>query len=332
MKTTTKLISLIILLSTAGCQDLFFEPEPQNNPEAIFEELWGEFDRHYAPFEERGVDWDEQYSIFRPQLTQSTANDELEAIFKQMMGTLNDSHVDLIVPGKDSWIANRYVNEKVDHELFNIDLIKDKYLENNYLINGYELNTYGWIGDVGYVHMKWISDNMFDFPAILDYFENAKGLIIDIRHNGGGQHMWGLENSGRLTNEKRLTHRVKTKNGTGKDDYTDWYDWYLEPEGEYYNKPIVFLTDRYTISAGERMTYAYKVLPNATHMGDTTNGSIGTKVPRELANGWKYSIVTQKVMSAGGTLYEGVGIPPEIYVKNTMTEMNQGIDRTFDQA
>lgn len=173
MKTTTKLIAIFMVLGLAGCQDLFFEPVPQNDPEAIFEDLWGEFDKHYAPFEERGVDWDVQYSIYRPQVSASTTDAQLESIFKQLLTELNDCHVDLVVPNKPAWKANQYVNDKIDDELFNLDLIKENYLQNSYQINGYDLNTYGWIGDIGYVHMRWISDNMFDFPAILDYFEDS---------------------------------------------------------------------------------------------------------------------------------------------------------------
>ena len=55
-------------------------------------------------------------------------------------------------------------------------------------------------------------------------------------------------------------------------------------------------------------------------------------VGRDLANGWKYSIVTQKIEGFDGQYYEGTGIPPEIYVKNTMAEMDQGIDRTLEEA
>ena len=144
--------------------------------------------------------------------------------------------------------------------------------------------------------------------------------------------MWGYENMGRLTDKKRLAHRSKTKNGIGDDDYTEWFDWYIEPKGEYFDKPIVYLTDRYTISAGERMTYAMKSLPNVLHMGDTTNGSISSMAGRDLANGWKYSIVPQKIEGFDGVYYEGVGIPPEVYIKNTFTEMSQGIDRTLEAA
>ena len=332
MKFINNIYLLLILIVLASCEKTFFEPEPTNTAEQNFETLWNEFNDHYAPFEERGVDWNSQYSLYRHQVTSNTTDDQLFDIFKQMLGSLDDCHVDLNVPGKDSWKANKHVNDKIEDELFDLDLIKTKYLNNEYQINGYDINTYGWIGEVGYVHMVWVSDNMYDFPAILDYFKDAKGLILDYRHNGGGQFMWGFESMGRIVDQTRLTHKSKTKNGRGVDDYTAWYDWSIVPEGPYFDKTIVYLTDRYTISAAERMTYAMKVLPNVTHMGDTTNGAIGTKVGRELPNGWKYTIVTQKIEGYDGKFYEGIGIPPEIYVKNTMDEMNQGIDRTLENA
>ncbi|MCB0504949.1 MAG: S41 family peptidase [Cyclobacteriaceae bacterium] len=331
MKSITTTLFILSLIVFTSCEN-FYENVPANTAEENFELLWNEFNNHYAPFEERGVDWDEQYAIFRPQVTSSTTDAELYEIFKQMLGTLNDSHVSLTIPGQATWRSNQYVNDKVDDELFDLELIKTKYLSNEYKINGYDFNTYGWIGDIGYVHMVWVTDNMYDLDAILDYFKDAKGLIIDYRHNGGGTFMWGYESMGRLVDKPRLTHRSKTKNGTGKNDYTEWFDWYIHPKGEYYNKPIVFLTDKYSISSAERMTYAFKVLPNVIHMGDSTNGSIGTKVGRELPNGWAYTIVTQKIEGFDGNFYEGVGIPPDVYVKNTLSEMQSGIDRTLEEA
>lgn len=55
------------------------------------------------------------------------------------------------------------------------------------------------------------------------------------------------------------------------------------------------------------------------------------KLP-EVDNGWKYSIITQNVTNSDGLYYEGVGIPPEIYIKNTMAERDQCIDRTRGDA
>ena len=47
-----------------------------NMAESNFESLWNEFNNHYAPFEERGVDWDQQYGIYRPMVTPTTTDQE----------------------------------------------------------------------------------------------------------------------------------------------------------------------------------------------------------------------------------------------------------------
>lgn len=74
---------------------------------------------------------------------------------------------------------------------------------------------------------------------------------------------------------------------------------------------------------------AFKTLPNVTVVGDTTNGAHGTMIGRELANGWFYSIVIQKVKLYDGISYEGIGIAPDVYSKNVITEITDGIDKTL---
>jgi C-terminal processing protease CtpA/Prc len=106
----------------------------------------------------------------------------------------------------------------------------------------------------------------------------------------------------------------------------------LSPSGPYFDKPIVLLTDRLTISAGERAVMVLKTLPNLTHVGDTTNGAFATKLGKELANGWDYSIVSQQLEYRDGVDYEGTGMPPDIVMKNTLEEINQGQDKVLEEA
>jgi hypothetical protein len=42
------------------------------------------------------------------------------------------------------------------------------------------------------------------------------------------------------------------------------------------------------------------------------------------------NLVTQKTEFRDGISYEGPGIPPDIYVKNTMEEMEAGLDKAQD--
>lgn len=315
-----------------SCEKAMFEQEPENNPEALFEDLWTTFKTDYAPFEERGVNWDEQYQVYRPQVNPSTSDEELKSVFKSLLRTLNDGHVSLTTPGENVFYSNIIIDQRIDDELFDLEVIKSNYMQGNFKENGFGLNTYGWVGNIGYWHIDAIGENMLEIDEILNYFESADGLIVDMRHNKGGDFTYAFSEFGRFTNQEYLVFRSKTKNGKGPDDYTEWHDWNISPAGEYFNKPIVLITDRYTISAGERTAMAFKTLPNVTHIGDTTNGAFATKIGKELANGWFYTIVTQKIEYRDGLSYEGTGMIPDIYSKNTMSEMQSGQDKTLERA
>src|SRR6185436_14730 len=65
-----------------------------SDPEKNFEVLWTTFHNRYPFFNLRNVDWEKQYDAFRPQVTTKTSDDELVDIFCQMLGPLNDGHVE----------------------------------------------------------------------------------------------------------------------------------------------------------------------------------------------------------------------------------------------
>lgn len=333
MKNLILFIPIILLLSFSSCERVFFESPPENNPIGLFEDLWQNFDDYYANFEQRNVDWQEIYDTYRPIVSLETTEDELWEIFKSMLRPLDDGHVSLIRPNDQYFYSNLVYDQLIDDDLFNLDLIKEKYLNNDYKVNGYEINTYGWLeGNVGYWHMFWTTDNFESIDEILDEFNTADGLIIDFRHNGGGQLTYPFSNFGRLTNQRRFTHRTKTINGPDKNDFSDWFEWYVEPKGKYFDKPIVLITDRYTISAAERILMAFKTLPNVTTLGETTSGGLSTKIVKQMANGWYFSVCPQIVEFADGHSYEGIGFAPDIAVKNTSEEMLGGKDRTLEEA
>ncbi|HEY0740310.1 MAG TPA: S41 family peptidase [Chryseosolibacter sp.] len=321
---------LLLFILFAGC-DNFFEPEPANDPQAIFDNLWQEFSALYGPFEERNVDWDALRSKYRPMVSSSTSEEELYTILTSMLAELDDGHVRLTTPGKEIYHSNRVFREKTDDELFNEALIKDNYLDEGYVDKSSYL--YGTIQrDVIYLRLKAIDDQALILDKVLDQFSDSKGLIIDLRHGRGGDFTWAFDAFSRLTNEKRLVFSSKTRNGPDRNDFTHWYDWYLEPEGKFFDKPIFVLTDRYTLSASERAAMALKVLPKATLVGDTTSGGHSTVIGRELQNSWYYSISTQKTRFMDGKSYEGIGVIPEVPLRNSRANMAAGTDDVLQYA
>lgn len=333
MKKLLPLFPMLLLLLLSSCEKEFIQPVPGNDPEAVFEYFWTSYQEHYANFEVRGVDWQAQYDLYRPQVSANTTDDELFEIFKQMLLPLKDGHIKLIKPGEQVYTPDKYYRERFEDELFDLDLIKNQYMNGDFLINGYDFNTYGWLpNNIGYVWTKWSSVNWEDMDEVLDYFANADGLIFDLRHNGGGDFSEIYSKFGRFTKEERYVFRAKTKNGPGPDDYTEWHDWSIYPEGDYFDKPIVLLTDRYTISAGERAAMAFMALPNVTSVGDTTSGAISTMLLRELPNGWNYSLVPQKIEFLNGIACEGIGLVPDHVIENDPVEMQNGQDRVLEYA
>lgn len=321
-----------LFIGIASCEGLFSEP-PSNDPEAIFENLWATFQQEYAPFEERNVNWEFEYSRFRPLVNSTSSDEELFDVISDLMETLDDGHVSLTAPGKEIYFANRIRREKIDDGLFDLEVIQNNYLEN--IRTDEDQNyVYGKIKNenIGYIFFDNVGNNFFQMNDFLNEFENAEGLIIDLRHNQGGDFTFAFSEIGRLTDQRRFVFKSKTKNGTGADDFTPWFDWFLDPSGDYLDIPIVVLTDRYTISAGERAVMAFMTIPNATTLGDTTNGAHGTMIGRELANGWFYSLVPQKVELYDGKSYEGIGLAPDVYFKNKLEDVILGKDETLEMA
>jgi len=320
------------VLFLSGCEKMFIEP-PKNNPEAIFENLWTTFNEEYAPFEERKVNWDSIYNVYRPLVKSNTTDDELFQVLSNMLKVFDDGHISLTAPNRQVFYSNRIRREKIDDELFNKQIIKT-YLESDFKTGTDESYIYGKIKNqnVAYIFFDYVADNWFVLEEFLNKYNNVNGYIIDLRHNQGGDFTYCFSAIGRLTNQNRYVFRSKTKNGKGKNEYTEWKQWYIEPNGNFVSKPIVLLADRYTISAGERSVMAFKTLPNVTFIGDTTNGAHGTMIGRELANGWYYSLVPQKVELFDGKSYEGIGLAPDIYIKNLISEIEQGQDKTLEYA
>lgn len=325
-------VLLIALFAFTACENMFI-PEPASDPETIFENFWQTLKDDYALFEERNVDWDELYLQYRPKVNTHTTESELYTILTNLIEPIDDGHIALISQQLGSFSSNKYFRNRSSENLFNTELIRNTYLEEGYKSNE-EKYMYGKIRnhEIAYIHFDVFRKESVKLDELLKEYPDVKGYIVDLRSNNGGDVSFSFPFLGRFTKESRLFLTSKTKNGKGPNDYTPWYSWYLNSSGSYIDKPLVILTDRYTVSAAERMVMAVKTLDNVTIIGDTTNGTFGTKISRELANGWFYSYSIQKVLMFDGNSYEGIGLPPDIYIKNDLLEINSSVDKALQTA
>lgn len=325
-------VVILLVMIFTSCEDLLFEKEPSNDPVSNFESLWKTFKERYAVFEQRGVDWDNLYTIYRPQVSENTTDQELYTIITGLLSNLDDGHVSLMAPGKVFWSGHLEFRERTKDLLFNFSITR------NYLSGVKQINNqyfYGKInGDIGYLYIRHLTGEP---PTFMDDFivqnQNSKGIIIDLRHNGGGDFTNGEVIASRFAGSKTLAFSATPKNGPGPSDYGKTYDYFIEARGpNQFTKPVIVITDGYTISAGENLVLYLSALPNVTTVGENTTGAMGERIEKEMPNGWIYSITGQLITAADGKEYEGPGIPPDIYSINTEAELSNNVDRTLQRA
>ena len=235
---------LFLLLMGFCCSRAQESKDPVEN----FEYLWKTFDRHYGIFLPKGVDWNLLYKVYRPKVTSETTEDELFDIMSQMLGHLNDNHVRLRSQTR-SYCAG--ILEEIPREGFSLELVQSKFLRNEFQSRMGGRFHFGWVTDsVGYFHFSGFG-NLEESARIVDEivqtFQNAKGLIIDVRNNGGGSDQVGKAIADRFADKKRLYMTTQIRNGPEYDDFTPPKYFYAEQGGpKQFTKSIVVLTHRYS--------------------------------------------------------------------------------------
>jgi len=328
-------LSVLYLLTCCGCQQLVLGDDAVNDPENNYEIFWRDFDAHYGLFGVRGWDWDSIYTVTQPQVTLQTSDEDLYEIFRSMVEYLDDTHTFIYWPDRAFFAGNRAGNEEVETE-FSAQLIVDEFL--NVIDSSQEESyVYGQLRDrnIGYLYLDNIDNEDLDFgdQLLVDLGHN-EALIIDIRNNGGGSDRVGAALAGRFADREELAYTVQERNGPQWDDFAEKTSYFLKPLGsQQYLKPVVILTDQITVSAAEVMLSYFKLLPRVTQIGTTTSGDFSdTGMRRFLPNGMQYQYSIMKFLQPDGSSLDGVGHVPDIYVRNTVGEIEAGQDRVLERS
>jgi len=330
----------LVCSGLAHAQDL-------SGPEKNFEYLWNAFDRNYAIFGPKRVDWQALYKVYRPEVSAHTSDDELFEIMSSMLGHLNDNHVRLMSekPPRQyiAGILHQILREKNFKDVNETrQFLRRRPVDPKYIKSGYEermggLFSFGWVAEsIGYFHFKGfenIPESTSVIEEILDTFKEARGIIVDVRKNSGGDDRVGKLIADRFADRKRLYMITYTRNGAAYDDFTPPKYWYVEPDGaRQFTKPVILLINRFSLSAAENFALAMRVLPNVTLVGDPTSGVFADVYGDVLPNGWRFSVSYKLFVDYDGFCWEGIGVPPDLRIVNTKEDEEAGKDRVLEFA
>lgn len=327
---TPFLVGLAVFLLSA-CERLVIDPGKSNEPVKNFDRLWQKVKDHYPYFSFKGANWDSLYGQYRPRINEGTSDAELFQVITAMLGQLKDGHISVYTP--DDYYSYDYKAGSPAN--YDSSLVRKSYLEKPgvqyHRSGGF---TYAILENgIGYIHYRTFNRDVSIIDDILKGFDQAKvkGLIMDVRSNGGGQIGNVISLTGRFTASQLNVGYTVFKNGPGPDDFTEPLQIKVNPEGTGWTKPVVLLTNRACFSACNFFAEFMRQLPNVTTLGDMTGGGGAMPIEYELPNGWRYRVSTSAFYGADGFNIEG-GVPPDVRVEMNPEHAKQGTDDLIEQA
>ena len=213
--------------------------------------------------------------------------------------------------------------------------------------------------------IAYVKIGTFQNESVVDSFENnfdkiskAKGIIIDLRSNGGGSDHNAENIIKHLTSKSKFKgmairirayepHRAAyglgwfgdgalTPADTVGDNWNrlnylyaqdlamtpwDFQEVTLEADRPYVEVPTIVLTNNFTASAAEDFLIFASQLDNFIAMGETTFGSTGQPITMNLCRRMRARICTIECAFPDLTSFEGVGIEPDIMVPVTVKDL-----------
>ena len=324
------IFSIATLLVLSTCHSL---EDYDNTAMGNFDALWNTVDRHYCFFEQKGIDWDSVYTVYEPHARNCSTSYALFDVCAKMLDELRDGHVNLGSSFNTSYYRKWWSDYPQNYDQ---RLVEEHYLHFNWKTAGgmrYAILPEG----VGYIRYASFTNPVGEgnLNAILNYFATCKGIIIDVRDNGGGD----------MTNVERIVRRfikgrilagyISHKTGPGHNDFSKPYAYYYEPiEGALtWLKPVVVLTNRSTFSAGNDFVSVMRSLPQVTIVGATTGGGSGMPLSSELPIGWTVRMSACSVLDSEGKSTEnGVNPTPGQEVDLDPEAAARGIDTMLERA
>ena len=333
------LILAVAALAATACADPTLVAPADRSYAAIFDQMWHETDLTYSMFDVKQVNWDSVGAVYRPRALAAQSDFAFARVLSDMLSSLHDRHVSL-TPGRGAMPMTYQAASDYQPLDFDSTLVERTYVTRRlspavapHFHAGWLTPTIGYIRFPDFVGSGWGGE----LDAALDSLQNAKQLVIDVRSNPGGNYELALDLAGRFTDQPRTFGYVRIRNGPSHSDLTAPLPETVRPTGKRkFLGPVYLLVNRRVFSSAENFALALHQLPNVVTVGDTTGGSSGRPVTRELANGWTYELSTWIEYTTDNRVVEDAGVAPAIVVPRaasaTIGKRDAVLDRVLSLA
>ncbi|MBQ9705392.1 MAG: S41 family peptidase [Paludibacteraceae bacterium] len=329
MKARTSIILFAAALMLAACQtpvEQSYSADPVENVEA----LWEIIDTKYCYIGDKGIDWDAIRTEYIAKAAQLKRGDQF-ALFDlcaAMLDSLRDGHVNLYSPF-DRSASTRWYEPYPSN--FSTSLQR-QYLQGGRMAGSLQYNLID-DGRVGYVYYSSFSNDISvaNLAWVFRTFADCRGLIIDVRQNGGGSISNSFMLSSPFFSEDITIAYMRHKTGPGHNDFSD--PTALKTDASLFsgkwNKPVVVLSNRMTYSAANLFVNIMRYAPNATIVGGKSGGGGGLPMSYEMPIGWLVRFSSVRMYDREMKDIEQ-GIEPDVAVTLTGPDKDDIIEAAID--
>jgi hypothetical protein len=171
-------------------------------------------------------------------------------------------------------------------------------------------------GNIGYLRIDGFAPPEFarePMTAAFAFLRNTDALIIDVRHNGGGDpNSVALLMSFLSEGQPRLVNTFHHRDGDCIEEF-----WTTDLGGASYGvqKPLFVLTSKGTLSGGEEFAYDIKAFKRGLVVGEATGGAANPTRLVDLDHGF-FALIPfgRAVNPVTQTDWEGLGVSPDLAV------------------
>lgn len=314
-------------LISSGCGDLIVgEPDRTDNV-VDFEAAWSITKSVYPYFQFKGINWESLHSIYRARAEQSKG-DEIFAVLFDLLAELRDGHVGLTTKG--GYYVQTYQPPRTVRDRFAFDpLVVRKYFNKELRLAGGKKIEYETLADnIGYIRISTFTSGNWiqEFHDVLEYLRYTKGVIIDVRNNGGGS-----DNTVDVVLSRFIGAPLPRAPGYVNGQLQSRQP--LQPRGPFrYANPVVVLINGVCFSATEGFIEMMKQISAITVIGDTTGGGSGAPEYYSLPSGKQIRVSTKDFRRYDGLPIEWNGVAPHFRVAQTEADVRAGRDKQLEYA
>lgn len=320
----------VVLLSSCITEEV-----ADNTASGNFDALWTTLDQHYCFFEEKkeayGLDWQAVREEYRAAVVPGITTRQLFEVMGTMLAELRDGHVNLVAAHDVASYTAWYDNYPANYS----DTLERIYLGRGdayFTASGLKYRVLD--DNIGYIRCETFETFFGDgnLYEIMNYLAPCDGLIVDIRHNGGGMLTAAEKLASLFVDQRTCGGYMRHKTGPGHGDFSEPQPLWIEPFASLrWQKPVAVLTNRRTFSAANSFAMYMHGLPGVALIGDRTGGGAGMPFSSELPNGWGVRFSACPMYDRDMKCTEE-GIDPDVKVDISAEDYARGVDTIIEAA